>query len=202
MKGVMIWSNLKVQRLFGFLHYKQTSQASSLLSVFSWGEQPDSNFCKYTWAGLWEVLRTAEEWVTLLLSLLHWGYCSCQILPFTWKTSQRSFHIPDCHPSLSPFLHPLGLQDSIFPLSCRDRPQLSEVARSLEKEGGKTNPQQNKTCSHSHPKSWILSLCAIMLLHSLLTWIFGGELPIQSVSTVGTAQFYKHKVLWLHWFPS
>lgn len=31
---------------------------------------------------------------------------------------------------------------------------------------------------------------------------FGGELPIQSVSTVGTAQFYKHKVLWLHWFPS
>lgn len=108
MKGVMIWSNLKLQMLFSFLHWKQTSQASSLLSVFSWGEQPDSNFCKYTSAGLWEVLRTAEEWVTLLLSLLHWGYCSCQILPFTWKTSQRSFHIPDCHPSLSPLPPPSG----------------------------------------------------------------------------------------------
>lgn len=177
MKGVMIWSNLKVQMLFSSLLYKQTSQTSSLLSVFSWGEQPDSNFCKYTSAGLLEVLRTAEEWVTLLLSLLHWGYCSCQILPFTWKTSQRSFHIPDCHPSLPfpPSSILWELQDSISLLSCGDRPQLSETAWSLEKEGGKTNPQQNKTCSHSHPKPWILSLCAsctIILLHSILPWVF------------------------------
>lgn len=51
-----------------------------------------------------------------------------RILPFTWRTSQRSFRIPDCHPSLSfsPLPPPSG--SCIFLLSYGDRPWVSDAA--------------------------------------------------------------------------
>lgn len=60
-----------------------------------------------------------------------------RILPFTWRTSQCSFHIPDCHPSLhfTPFFTLWQLQDNIFLLSHGDRCLVSDVTSLLEKEG-------------------------------------------------------------------
>lgn len=129
-----------------------------------------------------------------------------RILPFTWRTSQRSFRLPDCHPSLPfpPSSTLWELQDSIFLLSYEDRPRVNDVAWSLEKEG-KQNPSKTKPVPIT-PQTLNMvpfvpaapSYYCVLSCHDF----FGGKLPMQSVSTVGTAQFYKHKVLWLHWFPS
>lgn len=127
-----------------------------------------------------------------------------RIMPFTWRTSQRSSPAPDCHHSL-PFPLPPSSRASRTAFFCcpTELDLRSLVCCPIPGGGRKNKPQKNKTCSHTNPKDGPFVPAAPSYYYALSCHdFFGGKLPMQSASTVGTAQFYKHKVLWLHWFPS